>query len=145
MRSLESLFADGGTALYDATSEAHRYLKANPTPDMILAVVVLTDGEDKDSRTTVAQLFEQVRFDSERQNLRVFTIGYGSEANVKSLSGSPPRARPSTITAIPRTFARSSKRFRRFSDRRRLQLTPECRRRLNSESGGTVFTAWNLL
>jgi Ca-activated chloride channel family protein len=47
---------------------------------MITAVVVLSDGEDRDSRIRLDQLLETIRSDAETQSVRVFTIGYGQDA-----------------------------------------------------------------
>ena len=80
VRLVQSCFADGGTSLYDAVSQAHRYLMQNPTPDRISAMVVLSDGADETSRMTLPQLLQQIRSDSETRAVRVFTIGYGDEA-----------------------------------------------------------------
>src|SRR5438477_1706315 len=46
---IEGLFPAGGTALYDAVNEAYQYELKNTQPDRISAIVVLTDGEDRDS------------------------------------------------------------------------------------------------
>ena len=81
---LDSLLADGGTALYDAVDNAYQFMARRTAPDKITAVVVLTDGEDTDSGTKLNQLLDRVKLDSERRPIRVFTIGYGSGA-VKSV------------------------------------------------------------
>ncbi len=103
-RALETVgtyFADGGTALYDAIAAAHGHLMQDPTPDMIQAIVVLSDGEDRNSRTKLPQLLETVKTDNETRTVRIFTIAYGSEARrqildsisdatgAKSFEGSP--------------------------------------------------------
>jgi Ca-activated chloride channel family protein len=41
---------------------------------------VLSDGEDRDSRTSLDQLLRRIRFDGERRTVRVFTIAYGKDA-----------------------------------------------------------------
>jgi Ca-activated chloride channel family protein len=81
-----SLYAEGGTALYDAILAAQEHLRQNPTPDRISAIVVLTDGEDRNSRTSLRQLLDRVRADEEA-GVKVFTIGYGKGANEKVLEG----------------------------------------------------------
>ncbi|HEC85163.1 MAG: VWA domain-containing protein [Candidatus Parabeggiatoa sp. nov. 1] len=55
-RKIKTWFAAGGTALYDAIADAHQYLSDNPTPDMIAALVVLSDGEDTSSRLKLDKL-----------------------------------------------------------------------------------------
>ena len=84
-RRIEGLFANGGTALYDAIDGAYQHLLAHRQPDRISAIVVLTDGEDTDSRIKLPALLDRIRFDHETKTLRVFTIKYGSEASGKVL------------------------------------------------------------
>jgi Ca-activated chloride channel family protein len=81
---LDSLLAEGGTALYDAVHEAYQFMSRRAAPDRICAVVVLTDGEDTDSNMKLNELLQRIKLDSERRPIRVFTIGYGSGA-VKSV------------------------------------------------------------
>jgi Ca-activated chloride channel family protein len=79
--SLGSTVADGGTALYDAILAAvERQEKDAANSGRISAVVVLSDGEDRDSRTSLDQLLRRIRFDGERRTVRVFTIAYGKDA-----------------------------------------------------------------
>jgi Ca-activated chloride channel family protein len=79
-QTISTLFPGGGTALYDAVDSGYQYLLSNRKPTHIAAVVVLTDGEDTDSRLSFDQLQTRIRFDSETRTIRVFTIGYGSGA-----------------------------------------------------------------
>jgi len=82
-RMVESLFAAGGTALYDATDMGYQYLlnqNANAESDSILSVVVLTDGEDTESKMHIDELMARIRFDGERHTIHVFTIAYGKDA-----------------------------------------------------------------
>lgn len=82
---VRSLFADGGTALYDAIHTAQQHLADNPHPEMITAIVVLTDGDDTGSRMPLTQLLDEIRTDNETRMTKVFTIGYGGEANTEVL------------------------------------------------------------
>jgi Ca-activated chloride channel family protein len=77
---ISGLFPGGGTALYDAIDSGYQYLLTNRKATHISAVVVLTDGDDTDSRLSFDQLQSRIRFDSETRTIRVFTIGYGSGA-----------------------------------------------------------------
>jgi Ca-activated chloride channel homolog len=81
-RTIRGLFPQGGTALYDSISEAYRAQleTTDPQQGLISALVVLTDGADTDSKTTLEQLLAQIRFDNEHHVTRVFTIGYGKDA-----------------------------------------------------------------
>jgi len=79
---IESLFAHGGTRLYDAIATA--YQRHSPSvggaPEKISAVVVLTDGADTQSNLKLNDLLSQIQLRSEAQPIRVFTIGYGKDA-----------------------------------------------------------------
>jgi Ca-activated chloride channel family protein len=74
--------ADGGTALYDAILAAVERQASDQAAqgERISAVVVLSDGEDRDSRTKLGELLGRIRFDGERHTVRVFTIAYGKDA-----------------------------------------------------------------
>jgi Ca-activated chloride channel family protein len=75
---VRDLPADGGTALYDATLEGVKQVDKLRDPDLINAVVVLSDGEDTDSASRVEDVVDALdRGDSENR-VRVFTIAYGS-------------------------------------------------------------------
>ncbi|MEO5916842.1 MAG: substrate-binding and VWA domain-containing protein [Luteolibacter sp.] len=83
--TVNSFFADGGTALYDAILTAHRDMKAKPTPDKISALVVLTDGADTNSKAKLDQVLRELEADQEGGGIRVFTIGYGKDAQAEVL------------------------------------------------------------
>jgi Ca-activated chloride channel homolog len=76
---LQSLFPSG-TALYDSIDQGYEYLQKNQQSDGIAAVVVLTDGADTDSQISLDELQKRIHFDSEKSSIRVFTIGYGTDA-----------------------------------------------------------------
>jgi Ca-activated chloride channel family protein len=80
--TVQSLFADGGTALYDAIDMAYeRMLDERRTQgDRISAIVVLSDGEDTHSQLKLEPLLQKIRFDGETHTVRVFTIAYGKDA-----------------------------------------------------------------
>src|SRR5271165_4844957 len=82
-KTLDSLFAQGGTALYDAIDTAYQYLLSQNhegEADSILSVVVLTDGEDTESKMRLNELMERIHFDGETHKIHVFTIAYGRDA-----------------------------------------------------------------
>jgi Ca-activated chloride channel family protein len=83
LSTLQGVFASGGTALYEAVAEAYDYQRrlAARDPGRISAVVVLTDGEDTDSTLKLRDLLAKIGGGSESQNIPVFTIGYGRDAN----------------------------------------------------------------
>lgn len=79
-RQIDSLFASGGTALYDAIDAAFQSVMANRKSDRIQAVVVLTDGDDTESKMKLQDLMSRIRSNGETRNIRVFTIAYGRDA-----------------------------------------------------------------
>lgn len=75
-----SLQADGGTRLYDAVNQGRDWLLSSRKPGEILAVVVLTDGQDNGSSLPLDGLIgslKQSGFGAD-ERIAVFTIGYGS-------------------------------------------------------------------
>jgi uncharacterized protein with von Willebrand factor type A (vWA) domain len=49
-------------------------------------VVVLTDGEDTESKMPLNQLMDRIRFDGETHKIHVFTIAYGKDAKKNILA-----------------------------------------------------------
>ncbi|MCP9792184.1 VWA domain-containing protein [Vulcanococcus limneticus Candia 3F8] len=83
MTFVSGLKADGGTRLYDAVEAGRNWLRRTRKPGEILAVVVLTDGNDAGSRLSLETLEAELRrsgFASD-DRIGVFTIGYGSSGN----------------------------------------------------------------
>ena len=81
--TIDSLFAQGGTALYDSIDAAYQYLwtqNQQNEADSILSVVVLTDGEDTESKMHLNELMDHIHFDGETHTIHVFTIAYGKDA-----------------------------------------------------------------
>src|SRR5260221_705192 len=80
--TIGSLYASGGTALYDSIAEAYdaHLQSGEQDAEKISAIVVLTDGADTDSTLSLEQLLQRIRFDNEGHTIRVFTIAYGSDA-----------------------------------------------------------------
>jgi Ca-activated chloride channel homolog len=79
--TVQALTADGGTAVYDATEEALRTVRALDDPTRINAVVVLTDGEDTDSSLSAEEIVEIVsNQDDAAPRVRIFTIAYSADA-----------------------------------------------------------------
>ena len=82
-RTIDSLFAQGGTALYDSIDTAYQYLSSQShegEADSILSVVVLTDGEDTESKMHLNDLMDHIHYDGESHKIHVFTIAYGKDA-----------------------------------------------------------------
>jgi len=80
---IDSLFASGGTALYDSINVGYQHLlerQKSGAGSKIRAVVVLTDGADTESKMHLEDLMQQIQFDGEQHTIRVFTIAYGRDA-----------------------------------------------------------------
>jgi Ca-activated chloride channel family protein len=84
-QAISEIFAEGETALYDTIDQAYQQLAADPQPDVISAIIVLTDGEDNKSKLKLEELVKNIKVDSEKHTTRVFTIAYGEDASEKVL------------------------------------------------------------
>jgi Ca-activated chloride channel family protein len=76
---VDSLFADGGTALYDSIDAAYQHL-AGHGDLKIQAIVVLTDGEDTESKMKLDELMQRIQYNGETRAIHIFTIAYGKDA-----------------------------------------------------------------
>ncbi|MCS7030589.1 MAG: VWA domain-containing protein [Gloeomargarita sp. SKYG116] len=108
---VNSLRAEGATALYDAVWTALTWLRQNLRPAAINAVVVLTDGEDTNSQIRLSELEQQLQQSSFKSDERIgfFTVGYGEagEFNPRVLQqiatlggGYYKHGKPETIAAV---------------------------------------------
>ncbi len=82
-RFIASLDAEGGTVLYDAIRQGRDWLRSTRRPGEILAVVVLTDGQDNGSRLSLEALGGELKrsgFASD-ERIGVFTMGYGNQGD----------------------------------------------------------------
>lgn len=84
---IEGIYADGGTRLFDTINEQVEALQHDNTTN-IRAVVVLTDGQDNVSHLSLDQLISSISptGDDAGKGIKVFTIAYGSDADVGSLT-----------------------------------------------------------
>lgn len=103
--TLSNTFAAGGTALYDAISQAHTKLHqvATQSPNHIFALVVLTDGKDEHSESTLEQLQQKLQQPAESlaqagSEVRIFTIAYGDGADTKLLADLAERGSGASFT-----------------------------------------------
>jgi Ca-activated chloride channel family protein len=75
----------GGTPLFDAISTSYDYMQDHAEIGRINAIVVLTDGDDTDSRTSLESLLVKLNSSKSESNdapqVRIFPIAYGAEAN----------------------------------------------------------------
>jgi Ca-activated chloride channel family protein len=78
---IDALFAEGGTALYDSIDSAYQQLASAGTEgSKIQAVVVLTDGDDTQSRMKLDELMQHIQYNGESRAIHIFTIAYGKDA-----------------------------------------------------------------
>jgi Ca-activated chloride channel family protein len=88
-KTIDSLFAQRGTALYDSIDAAYQYLldqSRGGNADNIYSVVVLTDGEDTESKMHLNELMDRIHYDGETRTIHVFTIAYGKDAKKSILA-----------------------------------------------------------
>ena len=79
--TISSLFADGGTELYDSIDAAYQHLlQKSSKNDQIRAVVVLTDGADTESSEKLDDLLGHIQQNSETRPISIFSIAYGKDA-----------------------------------------------------------------
>jgi len=79
--TIASLFADGGTELYDSIDAAYKHLLDKGSKnDQIRAVVVLTDGADTESTEKLEDLLQHIQQNSEQRPISIFSIAYGNDA-----------------------------------------------------------------
>lgn len=78
-----------GTPLYDAVLTAYEAMNERAEPGRINAIVLLSDGEDTDSKISldslVARLSADVAEGSDDAPVRIFPIAYGESADLDSL------------------------------------------------------------
>jgi Ca-activated chloride channel family protein len=83
---INSLHAEGGTALYASTRAAQQKLLSSANPDRINAVVVLTDGKNEYPKDNdLDGLLRDLDASSLENSVRVFTIAYGDKADLETL------------------------------------------------------------
>ena len=80
----------GGTPLYDSISKAYDYMLKHAEPGRINAIVVLSDGEDTDSETSLDSLLVKINQSAKegavKAPVRIFTIVYSDDANENALA-----------------------------------------------------------
>jgi len=115
IRTIESLFAQGGTKLYDSIDAAYQHLlERRQRGSKILAVVVLTDGEDTESKMTLADLMSRIRYDGETHDIHVFTIAYGRDAKQDVLHEIADATQANSYTGNPQNIVEVFKEISTF-------------------------------
>ena len=98
------LVADGDTRLYDTISDVYTRLNNESASERIRAIVVLTDGEDTASTTSIIELLEEISVGENGQAIKVFTIAYGGEANLDILTQIAERSGAKSYAGDPETI-----------------------------------------
>jgi Ca-activated chloride channel family protein len=83
------IFERGGTRMYDAVEMAYQELEAKGDPNHIRAVVVLSDGMDTESDVSQFGIFQMLQTGSEESGgnaIKLFTIGFGDDADKQTLT-----------------------------------------------------------
>ena len=85
-RSIKGLTPNGGTALYATTRAAVNHVRESFDPNRINAVLFLTDGKNEyPPDTNLDRLLDDLTVEDESVAVRVFTIGYGDDADLPTL------------------------------------------------------------
>jgi Ca-activated chloride channel homolog len=105
IHTIDSLFASGGTALYDSIDSAYQHLleKQSSHENRILSLVV-TDGEDTGSKLKLDELMQRIRYDGETRSIHVFTIAYGKDARKDILSQIADATQAKSYTGTPQNI-----------------------------------------
>ena len=79
-----------GTPLYDAVDLGYDYMKDHAETGRINAIVVISDGEDTDSKASINSLIQQIRKDTgeggNSKPVKIFAIGFGENADMDALN-----------------------------------------------------------
>ncbi len=108
---VSTLIPLNGTPLYEVVGDSHAQMVADYDPAMINAVVVLTDGmnddgDPADDDSQLASLIEELNRTSDGENatpVRVFTIAYGTDADVGALEQMSEASNATAYTASDAT------------------------------------------
>jgi Ca-activated chloride channel homolog len=88
--SLNGMYADGGTALYDTLIYAIDQVQAIPAvegEDRIRAIVLLSDGQDTTSTSTLNDVIAKINeAHTGRNPILIIPVAYGSDADVATLN-----------------------------------------------------------
>jgi Ca-activated chloride channel family protein len=83
---IQGLTPQNGTPLYLAIREAHKAMRAQFDPGRINALLVLTDGRNEYSQDDdLGSLVRQLQAAGEDRAVHIFTIGYGTDADLPTL------------------------------------------------------------
>jgi len=92
--SIDGLVPTNGTPLYDVALASYRAMREGYDPSRINAIILLTDGvnddgqpdDDADQRSTLLKEIRSGVTGESGKPVRIFTIGYGSDADMSALT-----------------------------------------------------------
>lgn len=98
---VNTVSASGDTGLYQTTREAHQTMLDSIDPNRINAIVLLTDGVNKpaDENGRKAML-KEIDASQRDTSVRIFTIPYGREADVSTLTRIAAASKALTYNAV---------------------------------------------
>jgi len=103
---INSIPADGGVLLFDAIAQQFQKLQQLPSTP-IRAMIVLSNKADTESTTSAGQLLKLITppaGQDSKQNIRIFTIAYGSEADANMLTQIAQRTTGQEFSATPQNI-----------------------------------------
>lgn len=103
-REIDSLQANGNTAFLDAVRTAYRRLQQSSDGERINAIVAMTDGRENASRVTLQQLAAEVRAGNQKTPVIIFSVAYGSDADMKVLETLAEASGGQVRTGTPETI-----------------------------------------
>jgi Ca-activated chloride channel family protein len=110
--TVRGLFAESGTALYDAVCEGVERVDVLRTAHetegepRLYGIVVLSDGQDTASDSTQNDMFNCLPSGEDVEGVKVFTIAYGDDADKDLLLRIANRANGKTFSGDPATIER---------------------------------------
>lgn len=109
---VRNLYAEGGTALFDAVCAAADRINAERAQDeadgerRLYGIVVLSDGQDTASSRTENDMFNCLPSGEDVAGIKVFTIAYGDDADKDLLLRMANRTNGKTFSGDPATIER---------------------------------------
>ncbi|MFC3448723.1 vWA domain-containing protein [Amycolatopsis speibonae] len=97
---VENLTPKGDTALYDTVVKANDEMRRTFDPNVINAIVFLTDGENTGVGTTKEQALQAVDAERLDNSVRIFTMAYGAQADSRVLDEIAQKSKARSYQAV---------------------------------------------
>ncbi|WP_414945361.1 substrate-binding and vWA domain-containing protein [Amycolatopsis sp. cmx-11-32] len=94
------LTPNGETALYQSVVDANDKMRREFDPNLINAVVFLTDGENTSGKTTKEQMLQNVDAERLDNSVRIFTMAYGAQADSRVLDEIAQKSKARSYKAV---------------------------------------------